>query len=262
MNNWKRWMALGLMLIAAVAPASAQDEEKSWSVEFGLDYSTLYMFRGLNLLGDDQEVFTPYASVGVGNWSIWYYGYMGKFDTFDDDGNVVGDGDYNETDLGIDYTFAIGEKMELTVGGLVYLYDDETTTGIGYEDTSEVYAIAAWDVALAPTLSYYHDIDAIDGGFLTLDISHELPLTDSLALNLMGQLGLDFGYNQPDDPDFGIKASSADLNHVMVGIDLPLQLTDSLSGHLMVQRFLSLDIADDIGQPDETVVTAGLALAF
>ncbi len=262
MQEWtgKGVAAVGLAL-ALAAPAAAQ-EEKSWSVEVGVDYSTLYMFRGLNLLGEDQAVWTPYASIGLGNWSIWYYGYAGKFDAFDDEGEPASDGSYFETDLGIDYTFSFGEKFALTVGGLVYLYDQETQDGLGYLDTTELYAIASWDILLAPTLSYYQDIDAIDGGFFTLDISHELALTESLGMSLMGQVGLDFGYNQLDDPEAGIKASNGDPNHVMVGVDLPLQLTESFSAHLLVQRFISLQVAEDLEQPDETVFTVGGTFSF
>ncbi len=264
MKNAMRWVALGLVILAVVtlstAPARAQ--EKAWEVELAVDYSTLYMFRGLNLLGEDQDVWTPHATATIGNWSIWYYGYLGKFDAFDDDGLPIGDGDYNEADFGVDYTFSFGEKFSLTLGALTYLYDGETEVGTGYLDTYEVYAIASWDVLLAPTLGFAYDVDAIDAGFMTLDLSHELALTDSLALNLMGQVGLDFGYNQPGDPDAGIDESNADLNHWMLGADFSLTLTDQISAHAMVQQFMSLDIADDLEQPDETVVTVGASYTF
>jgi hypothetical protein len=264
MKNAMRWMGLGLVLLgvlgAGTSPARAQ--EKNWAVELGVDYSTLYMFRGINLLGEDQEVLTPRVVATFGNFSAYYYGYMGNFDAFDADGNPAGEGDYGETDFGLDYTFSFGEKFSLTVGGVGYWYDGETESGLGFADTWELYGIASWDVVLAPTISYYQDMDAVEGGFLTLDLSHEMALTDSVALNLMGQIGFDFGYNQPGDSSAGIDQSSFDPNHWMLGADFALQLTDQFSMHAMVQQFWALDIAKDVGQDDETVITAGATYSF
>lgn len=264
MKNAMRWIGLGLLfggvLAAGTSPVRAQ--EKNWTVELGVDYSTLYMFRGINLLGEDQEVLTPRVVATFGNFSAYYYGYMGKFDAFDEDGNPAGEGDYGETDFGLDYTFSFGEKFSLTLGGVGYWYDGETESGLGFADTWELYAIASWDVVLAPTISYYQDMDAIEGGFLTLDLSHELALTDSVALNLMGQIGFDFGYNQPGDPDAGIDESSADTNHWMLGADFTITLTEQVSAHVLAQQFFAMDVADELEQPDETVITAGLTFAF
>jgi len=243
------------------AGAARAQDEKSWSVEAGIDYSTLYMFRGLNLLGEDQEVWTPRLVVTAGNWSVWYYGYVGKFDRFDDEGGQISDGDYAEHDFGLDYTFEIG-KMSLTLGGLTYLYTAEVEQGLGYLDTWELYAIAAFDVPLAPTISYYQDIDAVDGGFLSLDLSHSFPAGDKVSFDFMGQVGFDFGYNQPGDSELDIDGTNGDLNHAMLGLDVPWQITDSFSMHAMVQQFWSLDVADDLEQPDETVVTVGATYSF
>jgi hypothetical protein len=235
---------------AATEPAVEEEAEKPWSLEVGVDYSSLYMFRGLNLLGESQEVLTPRAILGLGDWSVWTYGYFGKFD------GEEGEGDYTETDFGVDYTFGAG-SFSLTLGALTYLYTKEVEDGLGYADTYEVYGIASWDVPLAPTVSYYHDVDAVEGGFLSIDVSHSFPAGEKVSIDLSGQLGLDFGYNQPGDPEAGVDASQGDLNHLMVGLDLPWQVNDAVSLHALVQRFVALDIADDLGQPDETVVTVG-----
>ena len=89
MKNAMRRMALGFVVLAVVAlgapPAVAQEEaqeeaEKSWSVDVAVDYSTLYMFRGINLLGEDQEVLTPSVNVAIGNFNVYYFGYYGSFD--------------------------------------------------------------------------------------------------------------------------------------------------------------------------------------
>ncbi len=245
----------------AAPEAAAAEEEKAWSLEFGLDYSSLYMFRGLNLLGEDQEVWTPRVVYTYGGFSAWYYGYYGKFDQFDEEGNPASEGDYTEADFGLDYTFEIG-KMSLTLGGLTYMYTGEVERGLEYLDTWELYAIASFDVLLAPTISYYHDIDEVDGGFLSLDLSHSFPAGEKVSFDFMGQVGFDFGYNQPGDSELGIDSTAGDLNHAMLGLDVPFQITDTFSMHAMVQQFWSLDVADDLEQPDETVWTVGATLSF
>jgi hypothetical protein len=267
----RRIWCSGLAVLSLALPGIAQEttgeatteseQEKAWSFEVGLDYASLYMFRGLNLLGEDQEVWTPRAIFTYGGFSAWYYGYIGKFDLFDDEGSLVGEGDYTETDLGLDYTFS-WEQFWLTLGALTYQYTGEVESGLGYADTYEVYALAGWDVLLAPTLSYYQDVDAIEGGFLTFDVSHSFPTGESLSFDLSAQLGFDFGYNQPGDPEGGLDETDGDLNHFMAGLDVPWQVTDVLALHALVQRSISLDVADDLGQPDETIWTVGATAAW
>ena len=58
------------------------------------------------------------------------------------------------------------------MGIVSYMYSSEVTDDYGFEDTYELYAIAAWDVALAPTISYYQDMDAVEGAYASLGISH------------------------------------------------------------------------------------------
>jgi hypothetical protein len=231
------------------APAQASAEEapeKSWSVEVAVDWADLYLFRGVNLLGEDQDVWVPHATLTVGNASFWTYGYIGKFDGED------GEGDYNEVDVGADYTFTAG-AFSLTLGALTYQYTGEVERGLGFGDTEELYAIASWDVFLAPTVSYYHDIDAIDGGYLQAGISHSFPLSDKVSLDLSGAVGFDNKYNSDQ---------SFQPNDILLGLDVPWQVTDSFSLHAQVQQSFALDALDDIGQDDETVFTAGAAFSF
>lgn len=261
MRGMNKVVLAAMAALALSAGAARGQDEKSWSFEAGVDYSTLYMFRGLNLLGEDQEVVTPRLVLTAGNWSVWYYGYFGKFDRFDDEGGQISDGDYAEHDFGLDYTFEIG-KMSLTLGGLTYLYTAEVEQGLGYLDTWELYAIAAFDVPLSPTVSYYQDIDEVDGGFLSLDLSHSIPAGEKVSFDFLAQVGFDFGYNQPGDPDLGVHKTNGDVHHAMVGLDVPWQITDSFGVHALVQRFVSLHVADQLEQPDETVVTVGATLGF
>lgn len=250
----RKMFALFVLSAAVVAPVWAQDE-KNWSFDAGVDYANKYLFRGLILTGD-EEILIPHASLAVGNWTLGYYGYFGKIGGFGSD--------YGETDFNLDYTFALGEKASLTVGAVTYLYNGETERDIAFFDTYEAYGILSFDTFLSPTISYYEDLDAVEGGYAAFGLSHEIALGTKAALTLSGQVGVDFGYNLNAGlaDSLGIDESNGDLSDGLVGVDLAVNFTDSFSGHVLAQRTFAFDVLDDIGQEEKTVVTAGLGYSF
>lgn len=241
--------AVGALLLVAVAPIAAQ--EKRWSFDVGADYSTHYLFRGVPLLGDN-EVLIPNATFGVGGLSVYYYGYRGDLPPdFTLSGDTVS---YSEDDFGIDYTFSLGNTFSLTLGAVQYLYSDRTTIEYDSQDTYEFYAIASFDTLLSPTFSYWEDVDAIDGGYGQFSISSSIPLGSKASIDWSAAVGVDFGYNDPE--------SSGDLNDLLFGIDVPVQITDWLTVHGMVQQSIALDVLDNLGVEDETVITGGVTFSF
>ena len=252
-------LVTGAAIAGAAAPGVAQ--EKAWSLDIGVDYSTHYMFRGVPLLGDN-EVLTPHVTFGAGGFSAYYYGYVGDIPAdFTASGNEE---TYREDDFGADYTFSIGEKFSLTLGAVAYQYSSRTEEQYGFFDTYELYGMASWDVMLAPTISYWQDMDAVEGGYLQIGISNSWPLSDKVSLDFSAALGLDFGYNLNEGlaEGLGLDESSGDLNDVSLGLDLPVQVNDWFSFHVAVQQSIALDVLDDIGVDDETTFTGGVGFTF
>lgn len=250
----KKWIALFVLGVAAATPALAQDE-KNWNFDVGVDYADKYLFRGLILTGD-EPILIPHASLAVGNWTLGYYGYFGKIEGFGSD--------YGETDFNLDYTFALGDKASLTLGAVTYLYNGDAERDIAFFDTYEAYGILSFDTFLSPTISYYEDLDAVEGGYAAFGVSHEFALGSKAALTIMGQVGVDFGYNLNAGlaETLGIDESNGDLSDGLIGLDLAVNFTDTFSGHIMAQRTIAFDVLDDIGQEEETILTAGLGLSF
>lgn len=260
-RGWMGGIAAGAVALTAAIAAPASAQEKAWSLDVGADYSTRYLFRGVPLLGEN-EVIVPHATFGLGGFSAYYYGYLGDIDaasTFS--GNAA---NYHEDDLGADYTFSLGETFSLTVGAVSYMYSRETEEEIFFADTYELYAIASFDVFLAPTISYWQDMDAIEGGYLQIAVSNSIPLGEKASLDWSAAVGIDFGYNLPAGTaeDLGLEESSGDLNDLLFGVDIPVQINDWFYVHAMIQQSIALDVLDDLGVDDETVVTGGVGFTF
>lgn len=253
-------LALAACALLAFTPAaSAQD--KSWSLDVSADYFDHYLFRGVPILGDN-EVLVPHVTYSMGNFNAYYYGYFGDVPAdFTFSGETAS---YHEDDFGADYTLALGDKFGLTLGIVSYMYSNEVTDEYGFEDTYELYAIAAWDVALAPTISYYHDMDAVEGGYASFGISHSFPLGSKASLDFAASVGFDFGYNLGDGvaADFGLEKSNGDLNDALIGLTVPVQVTDMFAFHVTAQESIALDVLDDLGVDDETIFSGGVSFTF
>jgi hypothetical protein len=260
----KRLLRVSVLAIGVIALTSSvvlAQGEKNWSLDVNVDYTDHYMFRGISLLGDN-EALVPSVTYTLGNFSAYYYGYRGDIPAdFTYSGRKVS---YVEDDFGADYTFALGEKFGLTVGGVWYIYGNETTNEYGFADTYELYAIAAFDVALSPTFSYYQDMDAVDGGYASFAISHSFPFGSKASLDFSASVGFDFGYNLGSTvaADYGLKKSNGDLNDAMIGLDIPVQVNDWFGFHLMSQESFALSVLDDLGYGDETILTGGVSFSF
>jgi len=254
------FLALAACALFALAPA-ASAQEKSWSLDVSADYFDHYIFRGVPILGDN-EVLVPHVTYSMGNFNAYYYGYFGDVPAdFTFSGETAS---YHEDDFGADYTFALNEKFGLTVGIVSYMYSSEVTNDYGFEDTYELYAIAAWDVALAPTISYYQDMDAVEGAYASLGISHSFPMGEKASLDFAASVGFDFGYNLTEGyaADLGLDESNGDLNDVLIGLSVPVQINDWFGFHVTAQESIALDVLDDIGVDDETIFSGGVSFTF
>lgn len=255
------FLALALGAAIVLFPTAASAQEKAWSLDVSVDYFDHYMFRGVPLLGDN-EVLNPHVTYSMGNFNAYYYGYFGDVPAdFTVSGSEVS---YHEDDFGADYTFALGEKFGLSLGIVSYMYSSEVTNEYGFEDTYELYAIAAWDVALAPTISYYQDMDAVEGAYATLGISHSFPLGEKASLDFAAAVSFDFGYNLTEGyaADLGLDESNGDLNDVLIGLSVPVQINDWFGFHVTAQESIALDVLDDIGVDDETIFSGGVSFTF
>lgn len=165
-------LAFGLLATAAVGLA----EEDKPTADFTVGAYSQYIWRGYEL-SKDSVVIQPSLTVGYKGFSV---NLWGNLDT-DQVGMDTESFNWNETDLTLAYDGSY-EKLGYSVGYIYYDLD-------GFEDTQEVFAGLSLDVLLSPSLTFYKDIANVPGWYATFGISHAVPLSSDIALDLGAQAG-------------------------------------------------------------------------
>jgi hypothetical protein len=213
-------------LIGAV-PGHAQTE---LSADLGL-YSS-YIWRGLSLTNKPVAQPAVYVSFPLGNASLTLGGWstidLGKYDDLNDDISESGGSsafNFAEFDPIVEVSFPVG-KATLTAGGTAYIYpNDENAPGVGLltsdNNTVELYGKAEFDVPLAPQFSIYYDVDKIKGAYLEGGVSHSLPASEKVSIDLGAVAGVSAGQGVSDDPDELANFADDGFTHLDLSAGVP-----------------------------------------
>jgi hypothetical protein len=164
-------LGLAIALTLMVFAGSLYAEETKTSGYASVDVMSNYVWRGQKL--SNSWVVQPSVGItyGVFGANIWAnYDSDAKIDEGD------GHGEFNETDITLNYTRSI-DKITLTAGYIYYALNNAN-------DTQELYLSAGYDTLLTPTLTLYYDFDEGNGAFLVASISHSFEVSKDIALNL------------------------------------------------------------------------------
>jgi uncharacterized protein (TIGR02001 family) len=164
-------LALG---ITAILPGTVRAEEEKPTAELAMGAYSQYVWRGF-AFSDKSVVLQPSLTVSYQGFAANLWGNL------DTDEVGLDTANWNETDMTVSYDGAAG-KIGYGVGWIYYNVD-------GAADTQELYATISVDTLLSPTLTYYTDIAHLPGSYVTLGISHSLPVAEGLALDFGAQVG-------------------------------------------------------------------------
>ncbi|GAF98055.1 unnamed protein product, partial [marine sediment metagenome] len=178
------------------AASPVQDNPSPLSLSLTTDVLSKYMFRGFTY--SEGPVVQLVPTVTYGNLSL--VGFVNYDNVF---------GDFNETDLTLDYTRQF-EKLCLSLG-----YTYITFPNIEVNDTQEIYAIASLDGLLQPSLKIFHDIDDISGTYIEGTLSHDFDI-NGFPLSVTALLA----YN-----DHFLREESG-FSHAELKFAVPLRITD------------------------------------
>ncbi|HPR64786.1 MAG TPA: hypothetical protein PK014_11245 [Thermoanaerobaculia bacterium] len=197
-----------------------------------------YIFRGYEL-GEDNGVIQTSLELNVGSLS---FAYWGNIDT-EEEATVSfapdspGHKSFNESDISVSYSHSFG-KVSMTAGWVYYAtkYADET---------QELWMGLSYDVWGTPTLTVYRDIDAYPSSYLNFSLSHSVPISKQVTLDLGASAGYVIGggdYWNTYDPDTEEYTGDqyAGLHDGMLSLGLTVPLSQRLSLQPVVQYFFPL----------------------
>lgn len=215
-------MALALAGCTLLAgPALAAEEEKPFA-DLTVGAYSQYIWRGF-ALSKDSIVVQPSMTIGYKGFSMNLWGNLDSdpYSSTTDNKN-----NWTETDLTLAYDREIG-PVALTAGYIYYALD-------AANDTQEVFVSASYDTFLSPTLSVYKDIANFSGWYATLGISHSLPLTETLALDLGAQVGYlraneASSYEEVDGSGTGTGKAYRAMHDGLLSAALPIALNQYLT---------------------------------
>ena len=202
-----------------------------------VDLFSSYVWRGLSLT--NKPVLQPdaWVSFPAGNASITLGGWssidLGRYDDLENDiseSGAISSFNYAEFDPYAEVAFPVG-KSTLTFGATAYIYpNDADSPDIANDfgllttesNTVELYGKVGFDVLLSPEFSFYYDVDKIKGGYMEATASHDLQLSEKLALSLGALVGVSAGQGISDDPDESSNFDDDGFTHLDFSAGLPL----------------------------------------
>lgn len=223
--------------------------ESPFTVNFSLGYDSEYMFRGVDILNfatEDGDLVWADLNISAYGFTAgaWYAEGINK-------GN--GDLEYNELDLYLSYTYALG-PVNLTAGYIFYLFPDSGDT---YSHEVNIGISTSAIPFITPSLFYYYDIeesgdDLYDGGYLEFKLASSIPvIADKVSIDPYALVSYDFEYN----------STESDWNNAQVGVAIPVKLTPNITISAYAAYSWALSAIDDF-QNDELWGGAKVGFSF
>lgn len=229
--------AIATLLVSPGLQAMAEEAAVTGDVYVGVN--NMYLSRGIDVLPDADFVAQPGLDLSFGGFKVSLWA------NYDENSSEV-----TETDITLDYTFAVNDLVSFSFGNAYYVYD-------GVPDTNELYVACALNTLLTPTLKLYYDWDASTetGVWATLAVSHRFSLMENLGLTL----GSTVGYNA-ENYSTSEAYSNFQMAEFRAAVDWAINKNISLTPAVTYSVPLS-DDAKDLGGIEEEVMV-GLSFAY
>ena len=180
-------------------------------VDVSMDFNSKYIWRVQKL--NDDAVFQPGISVTFDKFTA---GIWGNVDTTDYTGNS---GEFTEYDYSLDYTTSVADGIDLSLGVINYYFP-------GIPSTTELYWGFSFDLPLSPSVTVYHDVDAINGTYVSCGVSHSVEkiaeLSSDMPIGMEIGTSLGWGSTSYNTDYWGTPATSSGLNDLTVGLSFPV----------------------------------------
>ncbi len=258
---------LGLLLALAIAipfGANAQESEAQ-GVNFDLGFSTVYVFRGINVFQETSQMDQNMMLAPGITWEIpdtnFTLGYWGGFQISGDNVSANLNGALAaEQNLFVTYDLTLHNDIGLSLGAIYYFYPWSTNSGVGSSWASYIEptvglsysCLADFGLDIAYFLGLQDEPGIFDISYLYIHPHMEkaFELTSKVAL----ELGLEYGFKWFKEGNSG----AANVHHLALMSGFPI----SLNNGFYVKPGLNVAWTNIPGQDfkDELVLWGGLNL--
>ncbi len=219
-----------------------EEVEKWWSITASTGWDSLYMFRGVNVLGNGNGIYWVGGSATVNPWTdgaitagVWY-----GVGSWWNGANTHAP--YGELDVYAEYAHTFGD-LTLKAGWIYYYYPNVPAVAGGPNSSqNEIYFGASYNieigsVTLTPNTAFYYNVGPeigkpggiVNGGssYWNLGLNATIPVAFDGAVSLApySMFGINFGFNNKDG---GLTRYNGG-NNWQSGIALPVAFTSWLT---------------------------------
>lgn len=200
-----------VLCMTTLIGTTSLNAEDQVSVGASADVLSKYVWRGQDLV--DDWVLQPGAYISYKNFTASFWGNL---DMTDENGYQ---GEFSEIDLTLDYTAQVPgiDLLSYSLGFINYEFPAS-----GADDTWELYWGFGLDVPASPTVTVYHDVDEVDGTYVSFGVSHSI---ENLAESGLGlDLGATLGWGSSNYNKVYWGPSKSELNDLVLSAALPFEI--------------------------------------
>ena len=254
------FLLVAAVLLVGAWSTSARAEAGKLTGEVGVDYASRYIWRGIDLISDNNPAVQPRFSLTYGitdQLSVKYLFWADYRLVSGSDRTEEDDNDWDEFDHVPSLLYTLNDTWSFELGYIWYYLPS-------IPNTQEVFGGAT--MALPhnhyTSLYVYYDFDKDnpDGIYVKWTVGGSQPINDYAKFFYSAGLGyLDWDHRRPEGDDFDAGLCDLPLT-AGIAIDLGKGFTATISGNYS----FTLDALDDNGlnDKDEAWLMTGLAFAF
>lgn len=231
------------VVVLGLGTASLAEEV---SFEVTTDFFSKYVWRGQNVT--DDWVFQPGVSATYGGLTG---GVWANLDLTDENGES---GEFIEYDYYVDYSGQITDMIGYSVGAIYYYFP-------GSDSTTELYWGFNFDVPASPSITVYHDVDAVEGTYVALGVGHTFEDIENVPFDIDLSANLGWGDSGYNDAYWGTGVGS-ELNDLTLSAAFPFEVGPvSVTPSVHYVALLGSDVSDAAGD-DDSLFYAGVGFAY
>lgn len=238
-----------------------EEEDKWWSINVETGWDSLYMFRGVNILGNGHGLYWLGGDVGVSPWSggtitagVWWGTGLGTT--------------YDELNVFVDLTQSFG-NFDVSFGWVYYFYPNDFGAGGPDISQNELYWALAYNaeigsVTITPSVTYFLNVGPTlndfngwtkpGASFLLFQLDTEIPVTDWLSLAPFTAFGTNFEFNERNNGSYFRGGNNWEL-----GLAMPVALTSWFA----ITPYVTYSYQwQDLVGTDENTWWAGVSASF